>query len=416
MIVLALAAMIAALSGGAPNPAAAESACIGDCDSSQQVTVNEILEMVNIALGLDAVPACRAGDANQDGMITVDEILKAVTLALTRCPLTGSAAGEASSGVDGSTRDGTDAADRIIDFGKAGTGGGGAVASQSGRSDMGGAAVAFGCPAGGDFAISSCNTKGGISTLTVIFKQCRDVDSQTMATTTRTGTLKLSVADPNLCATEQIPAGVVVTSEFDKFVADTVDQGGTTITQVDVLTDVFQPSGQGCGVVNGTDTLTGALSVQHTPGAPAAAYAFHNFVVKTSTAPTPAACITQKTFNGALSVDDQVLGRNFSETVRNFGVTNQMLENQRMITEDGTLVLDCLGTVKLKTLEPLAIVAGIPCPLSGVLEATLPDGSMTRIQYSPNGVAFDFNGDGQIDKQFTTCLDPKLAQCTDKSL
>src|SRR5512135_306928 len=133
-IVLVFAAMIAALSGGAPNPAAAASACLGDCDNSEKVTVNEILEMVNIALGLDAVPACRAGDANQDGMITVDEILKAVTLALTRCPLTGSGAGEASSGVDGSTRDGTDAAGRIIDFGKAGTGGGGrAILPQPGR-------------------------------------------------------------------------------------------------------------------------------------------------------------------------------------------------------------------------------------------------------------------------------------------
>ena len=415
VIVLAFAAMIAALSGGAPNPAAAASACTGDCDSSGQVTVNEILEMVNIALGLDAVPACRAGDANQDGMITVDEILKAVTLALTRCPLTDSGAGEASSGVDGSTRDGTDAAGRIIDFGKAGTGGGGGGATlRRGSSNMGGAALSFGCPAGGDFTISACSTTQSTSTLTLMFFQCREIESQTMSATTRSGILKLTVADPQLCATGQIPAGAAVTSEYNQFVAETVGASGQTITRVELLTDIFQPSGQGCSVINGTDTIDGALTVQHDPAAPAAAYAYHGFVVETFTAPTTGACITEKKFNGALSVDDQVLGRNFSETVRNFVVIDQPLETQRVITEDGTLLVDCLGAAKFKTLEPLHTVAGSPCPLSGVLEVTLPDGSITRTQYSPNGVAFDFNGDGRIDKQVTSCLDPTLAQCTDK--
>jgi hypothetical protein len=402
------------ISGGGLNPAAA-GACTGDCDNSGQVTVNEILEMVNIALGVDAVPACKTGDANQDGMITVDEILKAVTLALTRCPLTGSGAGEASSGVDESTRDGTDAAGRIIDFGKAGTGGGGsAILSQPGGSDSGGALVSSGCPAGGDLVISSCTTNRGVTTLTVIFNQCREVESQTMATTTGTGTLKLTVADPTVCTTGRIPARAAVTSEFDQFVADRVDPGGRTITQVAVLTDVFQPSGEGCAVENGTDTIDGALSVRHDPAAPAAVYAFHNFVVETSTAPTIGTCITQHTFNGALSVDDPVLLRTFSETVRNFVVTDEPLQNQRVITEDGTLLVDCLGTAKFQSLEPLRIVSGNPCPLGGVLEVTLPDGTTTRAQYSPNGVSFDFNGDGRIDKQVTTCLDPTLAQCTEK--
>jgi Bacterial Ig-like domain/Domain of unknown function DUF11 len=61
--------------------------CIGDCDSGGQVTVDELLATVNIALGNIQVEACKAGDANGDRQITVDEILTAVNSALNGCVL-----------------------------------------------------------------------------------------------------------------------------------------------------------------------------------------------------------------------------------------------------------------------------------------------------------------------------------------
>jgi hypothetical protein len=61
------------------------SLCVGDCNGNGQVTVDEILTMVNIALGNADVSACGAGDANEDGQITVDEILTAVNNALNGC-------------------------------------------------------------------------------------------------------------------------------------------------------------------------------------------------------------------------------------------------------------------------------------------------------------------------------------------
>jgi hypothetical protein len=64
-------------------------ACVGDCDGKGSVTVDEILTMVNIALGNTNVSACLAGDGNCDGSITVDEILTAVNAALSGCPPTG---------------------------------------------------------------------------------------------------------------------------------------------------------------------------------------------------------------------------------------------------------------------------------------------------------------------------------------
>ncbi len=61
-------------------------ACAGDCDASGEVTVDEILTLVNIALGNTPIASCAAGDRNRDGTITVDEILSAVNAALRGCP------------------------------------------------------------------------------------------------------------------------------------------------------------------------------------------------------------------------------------------------------------------------------------------------------------------------------------------
>ena len=69
-----------------PTPVVA-SPCVGDCNGDLQVTVDEILSMVNIALGNTSVSACEAGDANHDGEITVNEILAAVNNALNSCPV-----------------------------------------------------------------------------------------------------------------------------------------------------------------------------------------------------------------------------------------------------------------------------------------------------------------------------------------
>ncbi len=59
--------------------------CGGDCSGDQSVTVDEILSLVNIALGSAPASQCPAGDISADGSITVDEILAAVTNALDGC-------------------------------------------------------------------------------------------------------------------------------------------------------------------------------------------------------------------------------------------------------------------------------------------------------------------------------------------
>jgi hypothetical protein len=68
------------------NPTATPTqACTGDCNNDRSVTIDELLTMVNIALGNAGAATCTAGDANHDGLVTIDEILAAVNNALNGC-------------------------------------------------------------------------------------------------------------------------------------------------------------------------------------------------------------------------------------------------------------------------------------------------------------------------------------------
>jgi len=59
--------------------------CIGDCGRDGAVTVDEILAMVNVALGKAPLISCQGGDVDGDEGITVDEVLLAVSSALNGC-------------------------------------------------------------------------------------------------------------------------------------------------------------------------------------------------------------------------------------------------------------------------------------------------------------------------------------------
>lgn len=61
-------------------------ACVGDCNGDGEVTVDELLTGVNIALGSLPIERCPVFDANGDGAVTVNEILVAVNNALGGCP------------------------------------------------------------------------------------------------------------------------------------------------------------------------------------------------------------------------------------------------------------------------------------------------------------------------------------------
>lgn len=61
--------------------------CAGDCNGDHEVTVDELLQMVNISLESSPLSICPVADANGDGGVTVEEIIQAVNFALTACPV-----------------------------------------------------------------------------------------------------------------------------------------------------------------------------------------------------------------------------------------------------------------------------------------------------------------------------------------
>jgi hypothetical protein len=55
---------------------------VGDCNGDGRVTINELIMMVNIALGNAPLSGCPAGDANADGAIAIDDLIRAVNTVL----------------------------------------------------------------------------------------------------------------------------------------------------------------------------------------------------------------------------------------------------------------------------------------------------------------------------------------------
>jgi hypothetical protein len=67
---------------------AAQAQCAGDCNGDGEVTINELIVGVNIALGSAEVSACPAFDRDADGTVAINELIAAVNAALSGCPAT----------------------------------------------------------------------------------------------------------------------------------------------------------------------------------------------------------------------------------------------------------------------------------------------------------------------------------------
>lgn len=68
------------------GPPRAGATCAGDCRVDGEVTVDDIIVMVNVALEPAQIESCRAGDENSDGEITVNEIVAGMSNLLNGCP------------------------------------------------------------------------------------------------------------------------------------------------------------------------------------------------------------------------------------------------------------------------------------------------------------------------------------------
>ncbi|HYD50554.1 MAG TPA: hypothetical protein VEB21_19515, partial [Terriglobales bacterium] len=77
-----------------PPTATPRAPCLGDCDGSEAVTVDELVHGVNLALGAAETESCPPFDGSRDGSVTVDELLGAIRMALEGCPTNAMRSGE----------------------------------------------------------------------------------------------------------------------------------------------------------------------------------------------------------------------------------------------------------------------------------------------------------------------------------
>jgi hypothetical protein len=67
------------------NTPRVESTCAGDCNGDWTVTLDELVQAINVALGLASNGICPLVDVNHDGVVAIDEVIKAVGSALDGC-------------------------------------------------------------------------------------------------------------------------------------------------------------------------------------------------------------------------------------------------------------------------------------------------------------------------------------------
>lgn len=73
------------LSVAAVSPLSATAQCSGDCNADEAVSIDEIIVLVQMAMGEMTMDHCPPGDRDGDGRLMVDELVGAVTHALEGC-------------------------------------------------------------------------------------------------------------------------------------------------------------------------------------------------------------------------------------------------------------------------------------------------------------------------------------------
>jgi hypothetical protein len=77
---------IAATECGADCVCGAPAGCAGDCNGDGEVTINELIIGVNMALGSATIDSCPAFDTTPDDQVSIAELIQAVNAASTGCP------------------------------------------------------------------------------------------------------------------------------------------------------------------------------------------------------------------------------------------------------------------------------------------------------------------------------------------
>jgi hypothetical protein len=398
--------------------------CVGDCGHDGQVTVDEILTMVNIALGNAPVSDCEAGDGNGDQQITVDEILAAVNYALSGCPVRPSAARRSAGAIESSTKALMvlpnllsallgPASGAALTF--APTPGAGSAATQIFN-------TSFNCPAGGGGQLACSQDivfippSIGPATYAVTLNNCQ-VAGVAGTTLTFTGTLTAVGQQGDNCGT--IPTVVTLsTPSLTMQAQSAAESTTTTFTNFSAGLSLSDSGLSGSCIYDTVDLKPsgGTISVATTgPPATSTQLTFNSGSdVSINVSQYGAQCVPQiynLELNGVVTLVTDTHSFQATYTTYNLFDDTTATPGQDTVDISGTVDSPCFGgAVDLSTFNSLSLNGGA-CPKAGAVEVTA-NGNTDLVSYTGSGgVTIDLGEDGTVDQTFPTCLDPALFVC-----
>jgi hypothetical protein len=87
----------------------------------------------------------------------------------------------------------------------------------------------------------------------------------------------------------------------------------------------------------------------------------------------PPACDLSTTVDGQLLVNNEDRDETFAQTFDSYRISETLIGTTRLMRSDGRMIVDCLGEVRVETMQPLAMEAGADiCADQGALRIFLP--------------------------------------------
>ena len=416
-------------------------ACIGDCDDSSTVTVDEILAGVSIALGTLSLDHCARFDCDGIGRVTVGCIIQAVDAALNGCgsrptvsptatasptptstpsptPTPTRASIEDEAVVAASVRAATEPLLRLFEFqARVGTPGG-----VAGRSIVSGCQQ-FDCIVSGQVTGTEEDCCFGTQ-FTQVFDNCT-FDDDLGRVVHLSGAFVLDSDALDVC-TGAIPLGARFTASLSSFTHDISFPDGSFSRTFQELNETFEVTTGGCTVRqpeqlgfgirgDGRRFIDGELRQFQSDGS-------GNVVVDTETEVSalamevrstgvPDDCTVTAALRGSVTSADFRVGTQFSTDFTGLQIVQPPQAGALLLGLNGTVGSDCLGQVTLSTVEPLRLAPGDICFTAGRLNVPV-EGGTVSVTYAESGLDLDFGADGSVEQHLASCTDvPATDKC-----
>jgi len=425
--------------------ALAQVPCFGDCGGDGEVTITDLLTLVNIALENTAVTACPRGDIDGDGKITVDEILAAVNAALNTCvplvfsptpthtPTATPANTESPTTTASATVTSTDTATPThtptATFTNPPVTPGDLAISVAGKvalivDAMGvipsvvtavaagfefGSTTASPCPGGGS-ATRSCSVQNGRVIIVITLSECK-LDTANDAAAFR-GTVTLTGLGS--CAPLLIIPPINAMADLQAIFEQNGMTERTVTATLTGTVDNATLSGN-CFLTAAHLTVGGSVGIEvPSKGGVGAELSGTQVSVEIDQSDT-ATCIPLRytlTIGGPATLIATSTGERFDAGFHNLMIAQDATTPSTRVQLNGDFDAACVGgTVTLQTTTPMTSELGSPC-FSGGAITVLSLFTIEQVIYLSDGtVGIDSNLDGTIDGSFASCLAPQLLMC-----